>query len=303
MILKYTVPESGSRKLSGILSNEMRLSSTCIRRLKKVQGIFVDGEPRYTNYMLKGGETVSVNLSLAEPPCDIIPESGSIDIVYENEAFLVLNKPQGMLIHPSGAQNTDTLANYAAGYLEKSEQDYRCHAVNRLDRGTSGLVIFAKNSHFMDRCVDALKAPDSEKIYTAVVLGRFPENSGTIDLPIYRPDSIDMRRTVDERGQNAVTHYRVLDTAEIFGEDISLISLRLETGRTHQIRVHCSHLGHPILGDRIYNTETSRVLSEKLGVDYQCLSATELKFTDPLKGEKLSLSAPPCFDWAKIKNM
>ena len=291
MVLSYRVPDGISRKLSGVLSSEMELSSTMIRRLKRVQGIFVDGVPRYTNYVLSGGETVTVDLSLAEPPCDIVPQDGEVNIIFENDGILAVNKLPGMLTHPSRAQYTDTLANFVSGYLERSCGDMRCHPVNRLDRGTSGIVLFSKNSHYMDRAISSLKAENAYKKYLAVVLGAFDEPDGTIDLPIFRPDARDIKRIVDERGQHAVTHYHTVAVSEICDVRVSLLSLVLETGRTHQIRVHCSHLGHPILGDRLYFSEGSASLSQSLGFCDQLLHASELGFTDPVSGNFLALHA------------
>ena len=292
MILSYLVPaDRGGRKVQSVLRNDMSLSAALVRRLKQVQGIFVNGEPVYTNYVLQGGETVTADISAAEPPCDLVPQNGDLEIIYENTGLLAVNKPSGMLTHPSRAQYTETLANYVSGYLLEKYGDGRCHAVNRLDRGTGGIVLFSKNSYMTERCAAALQAPDASKEYTAVVLGAFDEPEGTINLPIFRPDARDIKRVADERGQSAVTHYKTVAVGKIESTCVSVLSLVLETGRTHQIRVHCSHLGHPILGDRLYCSEESKALSDSLGLSSQALHAGKLSFTEPLSGDKLTLNA------------
>ena len=287
MVLERTVPDGCSKRLSSFLASDMKLSSSMVRRLKRVQGIFVDGVPQYTSYILRGGETVTVDIGLAEVESDIVPQDGEVDIIFENEGILALNKPNGMLTHPSRAQYTDTLANFAAGYLT----DGVCHAVNRLDRGTSGVVLFAKSSYHMERCVDALRREDARKTYTAVVYGEVSPRDGTIDLPISRPDERDIKRIVSADGQRAVTHYKTLRVASLDGVTVSVLSLVLETGRTHQIRVHLSSLGHPVLGDRLYASEETARLNEKYGLRDQLLHASELRFTDPVSGEFLALQA------------
>lgn len=304
MILRHTVSKSdGGVRVLTVLRRDMGLSSSMVRRLKRCRGIKVDGIDRYVTYVLSGGETVEADISAAEPDCDIIPQKGDVAVIYENDGYLVVNKPTGQLTHPSRAQYKNTLSNYVAGYLLEKYGDGRCHSVNRLDRGTSGAVLFAKNSYYMEKCAAALKEPTAQKAYTAIVLGALPENEGTVDAPIFRPDSRDMRRTVHRDGQRAITHYKVKNVLEIDGETVSVVNLRLETGRTHQIRVHMLHLGCPILGDRIYNTAASRSLSEKLGIEYQALHAHLLRFRDPISGEILSHTAEITReDMAKIIN-
>ena len=292
MEIKYRVPQdSQGRKLQNVLRTDMQLSASMVRRLKRADGIFVDGKSQYTNYILRGGETITADLSRAEPECDNVPQEGTLDILYENEGILLVNKPSGMITHPSRAQYMDTLSNYVAGYLKRTTGDGTCHSVNRLDRGTSGIVLFAKNSFYMTRAIESLKKDDAFKEYIAIVLGSFPEEEGTIDLPIYRPDDRDIIRTVDSRGQKAVTHYKTIKKGVIAGEIVSQVSFILETGRTHQIRVHCLHSGCPILGDNMYFTQRSSELSSTLGISPQALHAFHMGFCDPVSGKFLDICA------------
>jgi 23S rRNA pseudouridine1911/1915/1917 synthase len=293
MYLRYTVPQqSGGKKLLTVLKAEMHLSASLVRRLKQVQAIYADGRPVYTDHVVSPGEEITADLAAAEPVCDVVPESGPVRIIFEDECFLAADKPAGLLVHPSRARYTGTLANYMAGYLQKSVGSGCCHAVNRLDRDTSGVVLFAKNSHGKALASKALAAPDARKEYLALVFGR-PDPSGTVDLPIRRLREGDMMRIVAEDGQSAVTHFETVATASYDGADISLLRLVLGTGRTHQIRVHCLAMGCPVLGDILYYTERSRALSQKLGIAGQALHAHRLAFTEPLSGVHLELTAPP----------
>ncbi|NCB53036.1 MAG: RluA family pseudouridine synthase, partial [Clostridia bacterium] len=244
----------------------------------------------YTNYVLKAGDVISAGITAVEPPCDLVPEAGDIDILFENSGLIAVNKPCGMLVHPSRAKYTGTLANLVAGYLLKSSGDGSCHAVNRLDRDTSGVVLFAKNAHYKDLASRAIK--DGVKTYLAVVCGAFGEPSGTSALPIKRAHEGDMLRVVSPDGQSAVTEYETLAVREYAFGTVSFLRLKLLTGRTHQIRVHCTAMGHPLLGDVLYNDAASRAISEELGFSAQALHAAHLSLCDPVSGDRLDIKAP-----------
>ena len=293
MILRYTVPQqSGSKKLLTVLKAEMHLSASLVRRLKHVQAIYVDGRPVYTDHVVAPGEKITADLLAAEPACDIVPENGPLTILFEDKCFLAADKPSGLLVHPSRARYMGTLANYVAGYLLNSGGSGCCHAVNRLDRDTSGIVLFAKNSHWKALGSRALRGSEAEKDYLALVEGVPEGPSGTIDLPIRRQRSGDMLRIVADDGQRAVTHFETVATTSYDGADVSLLHLVLETGRTHQIRVHCLAMGHPLLGDNLYHTASSQALSERLGIRTQALHAGRLQFRHPLTEELVTLTAP-----------
>ncbi|MBQ8830442.1 MAG: RluA family pseudouridine synthase [Oscillospiraceae bacterium] len=291
MILSYTVPDGPDRKVHTILRRELKASAALVRRLKLCNAIFANGEPVFTDRMLKPGDVLTADISAAEEPCDVVPEKGELHIIYEDEGMLVVNKPCGILVHPSRARYTGTLSNFAAGYLLEKEGSGVVHAVNRLDRDTGGVVVFAKNSYMKAILSDALEET-GEKKYFAVVHGKMPEENGMIDAPIKRLAEGDMMRCVSPDGQRAVTHYKTIGEYEAADETISMLYITLETGRTHQIRVHCTHMGCPLLGDCLYYTDASRVLSEKLEVSAQLLHAVMLIFCHPLTGEELVLNAP-----------
>jgi 23S rRNA pseudouridine1911/1915/1917 synthase len=293
MILTYDVTQSDSgRKVYSIMRRELCVSAALTRRLKQVSAIFLNGQPVFTDRLVSPGDTVAIDITAAEPDCDNIPEAGNIDILYEDAGLIAVNKPSGMITHPSHAKNTGTLANIVAGYLLETTGDGSCHSVNRLDRDTSGVVLFAKNSHMKARASSALAAPDAEKEYLALVFGAMDTPAGTIDKPIKRLTEGNMLRVVSSDGQRAVTHYESIDTALVQGASASLLRLRLETGRTHQIRVHMHETGHPVLGDILYYTDDSRSLSESLGITSQALHARRLTFTEPISCASLDLTAP-----------
>ncbi|NLA86991.1 MAG: RluA family pseudouridine synthase [Clostridiales bacterium] len=293
MILRYDVKESDSgRKVYSIMRRDLVISAALTRRLKQVDAISLNGQPVFTDRLVSPGDTVTVDIAAAEPACDNIPETGTLDILYEDEGLIAVNKQPGMLTHPSRARYTGTLANIVAGYLKETTGNGCCHAVNRLDRDTSGVVLFAKNSHMKARASKALAAADSDKEYIALVLGVLDAPAGTINRPIRRQCEGEMRRITAPDGQRAVTHYETVGTAYSQGNEVSLLRLRLETGRTHQIRVHMHDAGHPVLGDILYNTDKSRSLSEILEISTQALHARRLAFTDPVSGGCIELTAP-----------
>lgn len=293
MVLKYKVQESDSgRKVHSIMRRELNISAALTRRLKQVDGIFLNGQPVYTDRVVAAGETVEIDITAAEIESDVLPEKGALEILYEDEGLIAVNKPSGIITHPSRAKYTGTLANIVAGYLQDATGDGRSHAANRLDRDTSGVVLFAKNSHMKARAAEALAAPDAKKIYLALIYGAMETPSGTIDIPIKRLQERDMLRVTAPDGQRAVTHYETISTELVNGHLVSILRLRLETGRTHQIRVHCHDAGHPVLGDILYYTDKSRAVSEAFLINSQALHAHQLTFTEPVSGVLLELTAP-----------
>ena len=288
MKLTYTLSDNDRpRKVYSILKNEFSASAGLIRRLKRSGGITVSGENAFTDRILLPGETLCADITSCEPECDIVPEAGKLNILWETEGLLAVSKPAGQLVHPSRAQYTGTLANYVAGYLLNTAGFSHCHAVNRLDRDTSGVVLFAKNSYMKERAGHALAGDDCKKEYLAVVLGRPQRTEGTVDAPIIRPREMDMMRCVSPEGKRAVTHYRVLKSGNFKGEEVSVLSLVLETGRTHQIRVHMAHIGCPIAGDKLYGRHSAAFPQHG-----QLLHAKSLTFTPPFCRSPVVIAAP-----------
>lgn len=293
MRLRYDVGDKDAgRKVYSILRRELMISDTLTRRLKMAGALFIDGKAVYTDRLLAAGETLEVDITAAEPACDIVPGEGVIQILYEDRGLIAVNKPSGVITHPSHARYTGTLANVVAGYLLRTTGSGCCHAVGRLDRDTSGVVLFAKNCYMKARAGEALSAGDAVKEYIALVSGAVNPPNGTIDLPIRRLREGDMLRVVSPDGQRAVTRYETVGFGGSACGTVSYLLLTLETGRTHQIRVHCLAMGHPVLGDKLYSTEESREQSARLGVMTQALHARRLTFTEPLTQKKLIIEAP-----------
>ena len=272
MELKHIAGREG--RLSSFLKEEMKMSTGLMNRLKWADRIFVNGVPQHTDFAVKPGDLITVPLDEPEP--DYPAEDGAFTILYEDDHLLAVDKPAGMLIHPSRSQNTGTLANRVLGYYRRTGQQSAFHPMTRLDRDTFGIVLLAKNSHVHT----LLQGCDTVKTYHALVLGGPEEDAGTIDAPIARRPLPSLLREVREDGKPSLTEYRVL---ERMGQ-VTKLALRPVTGRTHQLRVHCSYMGFPILGDPQYGTEESR-----WGLESQMLCARSLELEHPITGEKLML--------------
>lgn len=292
MILTFTVPQGQDRKVYTVLRRELRASAALVRRLKNSGGIKVNGESAFTDRMMRPGDVLTADISGCEPVSDVVPENGEIDVIYEDEGLAAVNKAPGIIVHPSHSRYTGTLSNFAAGYFSEKGEPASVHVVNRLDRDTSGVVLLAKNSYMKALASEALGEDTAVKEYKAVVYGKMPAYEGVIDAPILRLREGDIMRGVGSDGQRAVTRYKTVAFDVVDGFPLSLLSLTLETGRTHQIRVHCAHLGCPVLGDGLYGSEESKRASESLGVSAQLLHAEKLTFTHPISGENICLFAP-----------
>lgn len=264
-----------------ILRSEMRMSSSLVGRLKFQSALLVNGQPQRTNYPVRPGDQIRVLLQEPEP--NYPAETGPLHILYEDEALLAVDKPPGLIVHPSTNRITGTLANFILGYYEKTGQQSAVHPATRLDRDTFGVVLLAKNSHVHALLSAQQKAGGFQKTYHALVLGK--PAAQTIEAPIERIAPHSMIRHVCPEGKPARTELVPLDT----GDDYSLVQLHPITGRTHQLRVHCSHAGFPILGDPQYQTPESAALSARLGLSFQQLCAAHLQIEHPLTGEMLEL--------------
>jgi len=279
MELKVIAGREG--RLSSFLKEELKMSTGLMNKLKWGDAIQVNGAAQWTNYAVKPGDVITVRMEETAPQYPA--EDGPLDILYEDEHLLVVDKPAGVLIHPSRARNSGTLANFVFGYYQKTGQKSAFHPMTRLDRDTFGIVLLAKNAH-----VHALlQTVEVVKTYHALTFGGPEEEEGIIDAPIARRELPSLLRYVGPEGKPSVTEYRVLERNGI----LCKLALRPITGRTHQLRVHCAHMGFPLLGDPQYGSETSQAFSGELGLTYQMLCAKRLEFTHPITGEQMILES------------
>lgn len=271
-------------KIREYLKIELGLSTRLIRSASIDKRIFVNDEVVKMNRILNTGETIKIDLAKDESQ-DIAPEKMDIDVIYEDEDILVVNKKPFMVVHPTKSYQSGTLANGVINYFIESNQNCIVRLVSRLDMNTSGLIIIAKNQFAHGMLSKEMSENKVGKRYLAVVHGNLEKESGTIDLPIYKPEGIEngIRRVIDERGQRSITHYKVIESLG----NASLVECKLETGRTHQIRVHLSCIGHPIYGDTLYGYGEE----EEDLIKRQALHAYALDFKSPRTGDLLSLKS------------
>ena len=262
-----------------------------LTQLKKMrESILINGVWSYMRTAVKNGDILTVHIQEPESSPNIPPVKLSLDIVYEDEDIVVVNKPAGMPVHPSLNNYENSLANGLMYYYQEQGKPFIFRCTNRLDRDTSGLTVVAK--HMVSSSILSSMGMRHEitREYLAIVRGALNPSEGTIDAPIGRTGSSLIERKIDfENGERAVTHYRVVE--EQNGH--SLVSLILETGRTHQIRVHMKYIGYPLVGDYLYNPDMEYI-------DRQALHSHRLSFTHPVTGEKMEFTAPLPADMRKI---
>ena len=290
--LELTVtPELAGIKVDTLLKRHLHLSGTVVRRIKWWEdGILADGIRVHTDYRPAAGQVLSVRLSDPDRRSGIIPAPGPLDIVYEDEDIIVLNKAPGVSVHPGPGHFDDTLGNFLVDYYEKTGQEADFHPVHRLDRGTSGLLVSAKHPHAQEALKNQLHTEQFRRVYLAVCEGVPDPSAGVVDAPLGpRPGSL-MEQEVRPDGKPARTRY---ETVEVHGSR-TLLRLELDTGRTHQIRVHMAHIGHPLTGDFLYGTEDRTLISRP------ALHSAELSFRQPVTGERLEFSVLLPEDMARL---
>ena len=318
----YTVTAAdGQMTVRLILKKRLGFSSRLVAKIKREGTVTRNGvEVRLFADVIEGDV---IDVKIPEERCYFEPQDIPIEAVYEDEDILVINKQPGVVVHPTRGHPTGTISNGLMKRMEERGEFFKIRFVNRLDRDTSGLLIVAKNSHSQDMLIKEMKSDRVDKRYAAIVHGIIKEDRGTIDLPIGRKNEGDIRRCVMEEGYPSVTHYKVIERFPAAG--ISFAELRLETGRTHQIRVHMSYIGHPLLGDTLYGLgaedteerssdidinaddldiggqgEAQRIDADLIG--RQALHAKSLRFRMPVSGEAFIAEAELPQDMQSLLN-
>lgn len=256
--------------LKKVLLDEMGFSIRGIVALKREDAIRINGKKKLGPKDIKDMDIIQIELK--EDPSEFIPIDLNLHIVYEDFDMLVINKNPGIVVHPTKGTQGATLAEGLNFHFKQNNVNSKIRFVNRLDMDTSGLMIVAKNSYTHNYFAEKMSMDEIDKCYMALCKGTFKEKEGILNFPIYKNEG-EMARVVDDRGQNAITHFELVKT---FEGDINLVKLRLETGRTHQIRVHLSHIGCPILGDELYGGDMSLMKR-------QALHCYKLRFKSPRK--------------------
>lgn len=283
MILNYEV-KNEKMTINHILKSELKVSSNLFTKLIKNNLVLLNGSTCDTRYQAHIGDKISIDLSFPEDNSNIIPTKMDLEIIFEDPSFIILNKPAGIAIHPSILHYDDTLANGLKFYYDTIHLPKKIRPVNRLDTNTSGLVVFAKNEYVQEKFIQQMVNHTFQKEYLAIVIGTLLEKKGTIQKPIARKDGSIIERCISSSGKKAITHFEVLKE----WKDYSFVKCLLETGRTHQIRVHFASIGHPLLGDELYGKKSDLIKG-------QALNCYHLSFQHPITNENLTfeLSSNP----------
>ena len=307
IVLTVCAGDVGAR-LDRFAADGADLTRSTLAKLIDDRCLLVNGKEASKNYRLRLGDTVEIFLPDPEP-CEAIPQNIPLDVVYEDDDLIVINKPVGMVVHPAPGNPDGTLVNallyHCGSSLSGVGGVIRPGIVHRIDKDTSGLLVVAKNDDAHLRLAEQLKGHHIRRTYYAIAIGNLREDSGTVNAPIGR-HPIDRKRmavirNAELHAREAVTHWQVLARGEGDGQCFTLLRCELETGRTHQIRVHMASLGHPLLGDPVYGGASTKFEAHhKSLVNGQCLHAGELTFAHPTTGETVHFTAPLPLDMARI---
>jgi len=280
--------EDIGKTVEQIAREKLSVSGRMLQRLTRSKGIQLNRKNAFLKREVKAGDSVSVRIADTSPALaatgtgpQSLQEEVKLDILYEDEHFVIVNKPAGLMVHPVKKDQTSTLVHALTAYWLQKGQKLAPHPIHRLDKETSGAVFIAKSSYAHQLADRLLREGDLQREYLAVVTQQLQHEQGTIDAPIMRDPSHSTKRKVGKKGEPAVTHYQVLARSQ----EATLVRVQLETGRTHQIRVHFQSIGHPLVGDTLYG-------ARRTGFRRQALHAYQLSFTHPLLQQKMTIKAP-----------
>lgn len=280
MILKYKATDNKFFNIKEVIKSHFQISNRLLIKLKKENRIFLNGKPVYITEKISQGDLLKIDMNFIETSNNIVPTEMDLDIVFEDDYLLIINKPASIPVHPSCNYYENSLSNGVKFYFNKINLQKKIRPVNRLDKDTSGLVIFAKHEYIQETLIKQMKSGVFKKEYIALLVGNLDKISGTINVPIARKTDSIMEREVSENGETAISHYKLIKNFENYCE----VQYTLETGRTHQLRVHSKYIGHPILGDTLYG-EKSNLISR------QALHAYRVTFLHPITKEIITFEA------------
>ncbi len=288
MILNYIVEEDNIY-IKQILKDKFYLSERLILKLKKSNKIYKNNLPIQINNIANIGDIICVVIDFEEDNSNIVPTKMDLNIIYEDDCLLILNKPSGIATHPSCRHFDNSLSNGIKFYFDSISLKRKIRPINRLDIDTSGLIMFAKNEYVQECLIRQMKENIFSKQYLALINGSLECKKGIINAPIARKENSIIERCVSLNGDSAITHYTVINEFDNY----SLVSFKLETGRTHQIRVHCAYIGHPILGDTLYGKSSNLI-------NRQALHSYKVSFVHPIKKVKMEFTADLPSDFNKL---
>lgn len=284
------VEESESSRLDAYISNKIQeMSRMAVKRLLDENKILVNGKIEKSSYKVNKSDKIEIQID-APKEIKLKAQNIPIDIIYEDKDIIVVNKPKGLVVHPANGNPDGTLVNAIMAICKDSLSgiggEIRPGIVHRLDKDTSGLLIVAKNDKAHINMCEQIKNREVKKTYIALVRGTVPENEATINMPIGRSTKDRKKMTVTKNGKEAVTHFKVLKRYTTNKGSYTLLEVKIDTGRTHQIRVHMAEIGHPIIGDAVYSNGKN-----EFGIEGQCLHAKSLEFKHPITEKEMKLEA------------
>ena len=289
MKLEYKIKDKKYENIKQILKEEFHISDRLIVKLKKNKQLYLNNEAISINHKFNIEDILSINLDFYEESENIVPTKMNLNILFEDDGLLILDKPAGIPVHPSMMHYENSLSNGVKYYFNSINLKRKIRPVNRLDKNTSGIVIFAKNEYIQECLVKQMKLGLFKKEYIALLKGNIKENKGTINAPIARKKESIIEREISKDGASSVTHYELIKNYDNF----CLVKFILETGRTHQIRVHSKYIGHPILGDTLYGNSSNLI-------NRQALHAYKINFVHPINNKKIEIISKPPKDISKL---
>ena len=287
MVLKYKIKETDEYKIiKDVLKSYFHISDRLLLKLKRNEKIFLNSRKSYVYSNVTPNDIVEIVIDFDEDNSNIVPAKMNLNILYEDDCYMIINKPAGIPVHPSMEHYADSLSNGIKYYFDSIGINKKIRPVNRLDKDTSGIVVFAKNEYIQECLVKQMQSNIFYKEYIAICEGRFSNKSGAINAPIARKENSIIERCINFNcGESAITEYEVLQEGKNVFSPYSVVKCILKTGRTHQIRVHMQYINHPLLGDSLYGNSSHLIKR-------QALHSYKTSFIHPLLNKQVEYVAP-----------